>query len=187
MKGARARGAALVMSLLLLALLSMFALSAANSARIERALASNEHFRENAVNAARSGIELATLQLLSMPNPDLAPALHRRVTLGGAETEVRARFAGYEAHLPQESAVLLVGAHFEITSTGRSGRGALDIQAGGLMIVVAAPATVAEALSSTPGGGADSCGVFANGRRCFRAGDSLTTFWHRLPESEMGS
>jgi hypothetical protein len=184
---ARSRGAALVMSLLLLALLTMFALAAASSARIERALASNELFRENAANAARAGIELAMLELLSTASPDLAPSLQRRVTLGeGAGFEVRARFAGYETNLPQESAVLLVGAHFEITSSGRSGRGAFEALSSGLMIVVPAPASLVESLADTPGRGAAACGIVA-GSRCFRSGDSLTTFRHRTPASDASS
>ncbi len=183
MKRDRARGAALVMSLLLLALLTMFALAAASSARLERALASNEQFRENAANAARSGIELATLALLVTPSPDLAPEMQRRVTLaGGAEIEVRARFAGYETNLPLESAVWLVGAHFEITSTGRAARGAAETISSGLMIVVPASAAIVESVAEMPGRGATPCGSLAAGRRCYRAGQSLTTFWRRVPE-----
>jgi hypothetical protein len=109
------------------------------------------------------------------------------VTLGeGTESEVRARFAGYETNLPQESAVLLVGAHFEITSSGRSGRGALESLSEGLMIVVPAPAALVESLADTPGSGAAACGSFAGGR-CFQAGDSLTTFRHRTSASDVSS
>ena len=179
------RGAALVVTLLLLALLTMFALAAANSARIEHALASNEQFRENATNAARAGIELATQELLTMPNPDLAPPLHRRLALaGGIDTlEVRARFAGYEAGLPQDSAALLAGAHFEITSTGRSARSAQETQRSGLMIVMPAPAAFRDSVAEMPGAGAAICGEAAGGRRCLQAGQSFTTFWQRLPAS----
>lgn len=181
------RGAALVVSLLLLALLSVFAIAAANSARIEHALASNEQFRENAANAARAGIELATQELLTMPNPDLAPPLQRRLTLAGGIdiVHVHARFAGYEAGLPQESAVLLAGAHFEITSIGRSARGAQETQRSGLMIVMPASADFSASVAETPGRGAALCGEAAGGRRCLQAGQSFTTFWQRLPASEV--
>jgi hypothetical protein len=181
----RSRGAALVMTLLLLALLTMFALAAAHSARLEHALASNEQFRENAANAARAGIELATLELLSMPDPDRAVMLQRRMTLaGGVDTvDVDARFAGYEANLPQESAELLVGAHFEITSTGRSARGAVDTQREGLMIVVPAPADFSRSIATLPGGGAAPCGPLAAERPCVQAGQMHSMFRRRLPES----
>ncbi len=179
----RARGAALIVSLLLLALLTLFALAAASSARIEHTLASNELFRENAANAARAGIELATLELLTMPHSDLAVPLQRHLTIAaGIDCDVRARFAGYEANLPQDSAVLLAGAHFEITSTGHSARGAREVQRGGLMIVVPAPAEFIESVAAMPGGGAAPCGEAA-GRRCLQAGQSFTTFWRRVPEN----
>lgn len=179
-----ARGAALVVSLLLLALLSLFALAAASTARLEHALASNELFRENAANAARAGLELATLELLTMPHPDLAPPLQRRLTLaGGADTvDVHSRFAGYEANLPQDSAVLLAGAHFEITSIGRSARGALDTQRSGLMIVVPATAEFSRSVADTPGAGAAPCDDLADGRRCLQTGQSFTTFWRRVAD-----
>ena len=185
---AHSRGAALVVSLLLLALLTLFALAAANSARIEHALAQNEQFRENAANAASAGIELATLELLTIAEPRprsaAATATHARGRHRQRSRSARASPATKPA-LPQDSAALLAGAHFEIMSTGRSARGAHETQRGGVMIVVPASAEFSESVAAMPGAGAAPCGDAAGGRRCLQAGQSFTTFWQRLPASDV--
>lgn len=165
----RARGVALVTGLLLWSLLSLLAMAAATAARIELQLARNERFRENAVSAASAGIEMAIAQI---PNysPESVPA-RVALRLAEAQLDVQTRFLGLELGLPQVAGQHLAGAHFEINSLGRSGRGAVDRQRSYVMFVV----SVADA--PEPG-----CDPAPAGVRCFARGELLRLSWQRLPE-----
>ncbi len=55
----RQRGAALVIGLVLLLVLTLLAVSGMNSASVEMVMAGNEQFRQNAFQAAEAGIENA--------------------------------------------------------------------------------------------------------------------------------
>ena len=166
--GRAQRGATLVVGLILLALVSMLGLAGAGTAHIERRVAQNERFRENAAFAASAGIEYAIGRIVTTPDPATVAA-----TFEGAMPDspdrysVITRFAGLELALPQEAGSHLAGAHFEVVSTGRSAR-SVDRQRATVMLVV-------DAADATPvpctGGPA----------RCFRAGELVRTSWQRVP------
>jgi type IV pilus assembly protein PilX len=69
------RGAALIMGLILLLVLTLLAVSGMNSASLEFIMAGNEQYRQNAFQAAESGIEITYANLPLTPGaPPLAMA-----------------------------------------------------------------------------------------------------------------
>jgi type II secretory pathway component PulK len=161
-------GATLVVGMILLALVSMLGLAGAGTAHIELRVAQNERFRENAALAASAGIEYAIGRIVTTPDPATLTA-----TFDGAMPDssdrysVVTRLAGFELALPQEEGSLAAGAHFEILSTGRSGRGVDRQRATVMLVVYSAEATRQPCLAETA--------------RCLRAGDLVRTSWQRVP------
>ncbi len=130
------RGATLAVGLVLLALVTLLGLAGASGAHVERLLAQNEVFRENASTAASMGIEMAIREITNA-DPAAVPAhLEGLVPDTADRFEVSIRFAGYETSLPQAPGALLIGAHFDIRSTGYSARHAVDRQRAAVMRVV---------------------------------------------------
>jgi hypothetical protein len=137
----RQRGAALVIALLMLMILTILALSGINTATTELAMAGNEQYRRNAAQAATAGIEEAITQLGVVPtSPGAAPTVVAPTLLPDSRDErfrTSTRFVGDETGLPQSSADKFVGLHFQIDSTGTSLRNASDAQEQGVMVVAA--------------------------------------------------
>jgi Tfp pilus assembly protein PilX len=174
----RQRGATLVVGLMLLAIVTLLGLAGAASAVVERQLARNEQFRENAASAASAGIEYAIRRIVTIPPVDSDAAAvpsNASATLPGAAEhfETVTRFVGFEEALPQVSGVHLVGAHFEISSTGYSLR-ATDRQRAGVMFVVAGVSGAA-----TPA----ECAPALPGVHCHTLGELVRLSWQRLPSS----
>ena len=169
----RQQGATLVVGLMLLAMVTLLGLAGAGGAHVERQLAQNEQFRENAASAASAGIEYAIRRIVTSSPIDYDAAAvpsNASATLPGAAEhfETVTRFVGFEDALPQMSGARLVGAHFEITSTGYSLR-ATDRQRAGVMFVVEGEATRAECAPALPG------------IRCHTPGELVRLSWQRLP------
>jgi Tfp pilus assembly protein PilX len=169
----RPQGATLVVGLMLLALVTLLGLAGASGALVERQLAQNEQFRENAASAASAGIEYAIRRIVTSSPVDsdvAAVPSNASATLPGAAEhfETVTRFVGFEEALPQMSGVRLVGAHFEITSTGYSRRAA-DRQRAGVMFVVAGAASPVE------------CAPALAGVHCHTQGELVRLSWQRLP------
>jgi hypothetical protein len=159
------------MGLLLLTLVMLLGLAGAGSARIELLLAQNETFRENAASAASAGIEMAISEIVGSTNPEAVDTLVTGRIPGSPDTyEARVRFVGFDSALPQEPAARLAGAHFEILSTGRSARNAVDRQRAGVMRVVDAPGEVDIA----------ECEPVVL-RHCHRRGQLERLYWQRVP------
>ena len=162
-------GTALVAGLLLLALVSLLGLAGAAAAQVELQLARNEQFRENAASAASAGIEIAISHVTSSA-PEAVPARILASLPGSSDqVEIRTRFLGYEAGLPQLPGGRLAGAHFEILSTGHAARGSTDRQRAVVMRVV----EVAEATQM-------ECEPLV-AVRCATAGELRRLSWQRLP------
>jgi type IV pilus assembly protein PilX len=140
-RAARMRGAALVVALLMLVILTLLAISGINTATTELAMAGNEQYRRNAAQAATAGIEQAITRLGAVPtSPGAAPTEVGPTLLPDSTTERYAtatRFVGDELGLPQSSADKFVGLHFQVESNGTSARNASDLQTQGVMVVAA--------------------------------------------------
>lgn len=131
------RGATLAVGLILLTLVTLLGLAGASAAHVERLLAQDEAFRENAATAASAGIEMAIRTIVNSPDPAGVPERLTGHMPGSADVyEVVLRFAGFEKSLPQVPGAHLAGAHFDIVSTGSSARNAVDRQRADVMWVV---------------------------------------------------
>jgi type II secretory pathway component PulK len=166
-----ARGATLVVGLILLSLVTLLGIAGAGSAHIEAQLAQGEQFRENAASAASAGIEIAIGSIVTSPSPASVPSWFEQSMPGSTDRlQVRVHFAGLERALPQAAGGHLVGAHFDIESTGYSTRRAVDRQRATVMLVVMS----AEAMPL-------ACEPEAPGRRCRVAGTLERLSWQRVP------
>jgi Tfp pilus assembly protein PilX len=165
------RGATLAIGLILLALVLLLALAAANAAHVERLLAQNQWFRENAATAASAGIEMAIRAIVSSPDPASTPT-HLVGQMPGSNDhyEVELRFAGLEQSLPQLPATRVSGAHFDIVSTGRSARNITDRQRVSVLWTVEDPAGTLQA----------DCEPIVP-RHCHARGELERLSWQRLP------
>lgn len=164
----RQRGATLAVGLILLALVVLLGLAGAHAAHVERRLAQNERFRENAASAASAGIEYAISRIVTSPDPDSVRAdFSGALPASSAQYAVTTRFAGREPALPVADGARVAGAHFEILSTGRSAR-SVDRQRATVMLVVDSP-------EATP------LPCIVGTMQCLAAGDLVRTSWQRVP------
>lgn len=153
----RQRGAALIIGLILLMVLTILAFASVNTATTELAMSGNEQFRQKAAQAASAGIETAIPDLGDVSTvPGSAPLVSALTAVPGQPEDrfqTRSRFIGEERGLPQSSADRFVGYQFEIESTGTSARNARDVQTQGVMVVVNAGSSGGEANFGRLGGG----------------------------------
>ena len=134
--GPRQRGAALVIGLILLLVLTLLAVSGMSSASLEFIMAGNEQYRANAFQASESGIEQS--MILGSFNPGAAAQ-----ALNGANTAtdlwtstIRPQLNG--APLPAVwgfSWNSFSSYHFEIQSTGSSIRGGQALNFQGVAVI----------------------------------------------------
>jgi Tfp pilus assembly protein PilX len=168
----RQRGTTLAIGLVLLALVTLLGLAGTGNAHVERLLAQNEAFRENAATAASAGIELAIRAIVNSSDPTTVPAsLAGRVPGSMDAYAASLRFVGYELALPQAPGSRLAGAHFEIVSTGSSARRAVDRQRANVLWVVE---------SEEAGLLAADCAPVVP-RRCHSRGALERISWQRVP------
>lgn len=123
----RQRGAALVIGLILLLVLTLLAVAGMNTASSELIMAGNEQYRQNAFRAADIGIEQALTSLASIPQTGAAQ-VEPSVSVADSDTgdtyATSTRYMGEDKDIPGFSAGKYVGYHYEITSTGASARNA---------------------------------------------------------------
>ena len=165
------RGTTLVVGLILLSLVTLLGLAGASTAHVERLLAQNGLFRENAASAASAGIESAISRIVTISTADPTTASSTSAAFMPGSTdryETVTRFAGFELALPQAAGAHLAGAHFEILSTGFGSRRAVDRQRARVMLVVEGPGAALDCEPSAP-------------TRCFKAGELVRMSWQRVP------
>jgi hypothetical protein len=166
--GTRQRGATLVVGLVLLAVVTLLGLAGADSAHVERLLAQNERFRENAASAASAGLEIAIRRIVSTADPAAVPlAVEDSMPDSSDRYSVTIRFAGFEPALPQSPTTHLAGAHFELTSTGFAARRSVDRQRLSVMSVVDGAGTALPCLPEVP-------------THCLGAGELVRGGWQRV-------
>ena len=150
------RGAALVVGMLLLLVLTLLAISGMNTASLELAMAGNLQYRENAFRAAETGVEQALV--LGMFNPGDPP--QRLPETEGETTPIRdttadAFSATITPQLDGAAQPALWGSswdsfstyHFEVQSNGESVRNAVATTVQGVAVIAPFDSTV------TPGPG----------------------------------
>ena len=114
------RGAALVIGLILLLILTLLAITGMNTASTELLMAGNEQYRQHAFQAAETGVEQAIAALPSVPQ-SAAPTVVPVTPVTGSPTDqytTSSLYMGDDYNIPGYSVGKFVGFHYEITSTG---------------------------------------------------------------------
>ncbi|MGH8236827.1 MAG: pilus assembly PilX family protein [Steroidobacteraceae bacterium] len=151
------RGAALVVGMLLLLVLTLLAISGMNTASLELAMAGNLQYHENAFQAAETGVEQAIV--LGMFNPSAAP--QRLPATVGTTTPIPNTgnrdnfFTMTTPQLAGAAQPAIWGAswdsfstyHFEVQSNGTSARNAVATTVQGVAVIAPWDSTI------TPGPG----------------------------------
>lgn len=142
----RQRGAALIIGLLLLVVITLLAVVGMNISNSELAGATSEQLRMRAFNAAETGLEtrLQTLRTDAKTTgaPDVKPALavenSPKNTVSGAATDTyttTTTFAGEGVMVSRYSASTFHGFYFTVQSTGLSSRSASAVHTAGAYLV----------------------------------------------------
>jgi type IV pilus assembly protein PilX len=134
--GSRQQGAALVVGLLLLLVLTLLAISGMNSASLEFIMAGNEQYRSNAFQAAEAGIEQSILQ------GNFNPVVANEVIPGAANgpdtwaAVVNSQLAGKAlGAIWGNSWNSFSTYHFEIVSTGTATRSSNAVDTQGIAVI----------------------------------------------------
>jgi type IV pilus assembly protein PilX len=135
----RQRGAALVIGLLLLVILTLLAISGMNTASLELVIAGNGQYRQNAFQAAETGIA----QALSTGNfnPQAAPVTAPQTAVGPEgekeffKTKITPQLDGQALPAIGKSGDRFQDFHFEIQSVGTSARNATATSVQGVAVV----------------------------------------------------
>jgi type IV pilus assembly protein PilX len=137
----RQRGAALVIGLILLVIVTLLAVSGMGTASLELIMAGNEQYRQKAFEASQAGIEIALTKLSTVPQ-DGADKPDSGDTPGSKTGEqpytTNSRYMGDDLNVPGFSAGKFVGFHYQITSEGTSARGARSVQQQGAYVIQSA-------------------------------------------------
>ncbi len=126
---ARQRGAALVVGMIMLAILTLLAITAMNTSSTELVMAGNEQFRERAFQVAEVGVEQAMRDInLGLGGTDPSKPLKKTKVASVALTDdsytTKSTYKGEDDDIPGFSAGKFVGLHYRIESTGASVRNA---------------------------------------------------------------
>lgn len=139
----RQRGAALVVGLVLLLILTLLAISGMNTATTELTMAGNEQYRANAFQAAETGIEQViargvfnTNAPVIDPQQTLASGTIDTTTLPRGITGNPSRYGFGNALVLGSSSGTFTAAHFQVDSTGTAQRNARADHTQGLWILV---------------------------------------------------
>jgi type IV pilus assembly protein PilX len=144
----RQTGAALVIGLLLLLVLTVLAVSGVNSTSLNLLMVGNEQYSQNAFQAAESGIERAIAGNQFNPDPSLAPERQENVELipNGVSKYTAVTMPQLmgvsQPALPGSSLDSFSTYHFEINSTGTSKRGAIARNVQAIAVIAPADSTV---------------------------------------------
>ena len=131
----RQRGAALIIGLLLLLVLTLLAVSGMNSASVELVMAGNEQYQKSAFQAAETGIEQTLNGNLLVPgSPQLTVAATPMVNSPGDTYSytIDSDLGGLGLPLSDNNGSQFISYHFTVRGTGLSARNSRAIHTQGL-------------------------------------------------------
>lgn len=133
----RQRGAALVIGLILLLVLTLLAVTSMNTASTELVMAGNEQYRQNAFQAAETGIEQALVKLPGVNQATTPQTIEERPVTDSTTDRyiVTGQYMGSDYNLRGFSAGKFVGFHYQLTSTGASARNAASLNVQGAVVI----------------------------------------------------
>lgn len=127
------KGAALVVGLLLLVVITLLAIAGMNTASTELVMAGNEQFRGGAFQASEAGVEQQLLKLDTIA-PGSTTSVKKSQDLGnGTRYETESTYRG-EGTVPGSS-TKFIGFYYDVQSTGTAKRSATASQTQGAYIV----------------------------------------------------
>jgi type IV pilus assembly protein PilX len=136
----RQRGTALVIGLVLLAVLTLLAITGMNTSSTELLMAGSEQYRQNAFQASETGIEQAITALSTVPQ-DGVPVVSPATLVPNSTTDryrTTSQYMGEDKDVPGFSAGKFAGLHYRIESTGTSLRNANAVHEQGAYLVASA-------------------------------------------------
>lgn len=150
----RQRGAALVVGLMLLVVITLLAIGAMNSASVDLVMAGNTQYQQRAFQAAEMGIERTIVEGDFIPGPESVEVVDPIGVPGLAPDQFSTRLTsdldGTEQPAIWGNSVDAFSTyHFQLTSTGESARSARTVHVQG--VAVLAPKTGNPATGSTAG------------------------------------
>jgi type IV pilus assembly protein PilX len=159
----RQAGAALVVGLLLLLVLTVLAISGMNTSSLNLVMAGNTQYSQNAFQAAEAGIERSIAANDFNPDPNIDPEKFENIAVGATAkyTAISTpQLMGVaQPALPGSSLDSFSTYHFEIDSTGTSKRGSTARNVQAIAVIAPADSTVSP-VPSTGGGGSTGSKVF---------------------------
>lgn len=150
----RQSGAALIIGLLLLLVLTVLAVSGMSTTSLNLMMAGNSQYSQNAFQASESGIERAVAGNEFNPDPSIDPETQADIQVTGTDTYSavsRPQLMGMsQPALPGASLDSFSTYHFEIDSTGTSKRGAMARNVQALAVIAPADSSVGPAPGTPP-------------------------------------
>jgi type IV pilus assembly protein PilX len=129
-------GAALIVGLVMLSIITLLAITALNTSSTELIMAGNEQFRERALQAADAGIERATRVLASVPQNGIPKPDSGAIAAQPEDTyTLSSVYIGTDDDIPGFSSNQFAGYHYRIVSTGLSRRNARSIHEQGAYVL----------------------------------------------------
>jgi len=136
----RQRGAALVVGLILLAIVTLLAIGGMNTAALELIMAGNEQYRQKAFEASEAGIEvgLTKIATIAQDGEDHEATGNVPGAVSGEKYTTQSKYMGDDLNIPGFSTGKFVGFHYQISSTGTSARSAQALQQQGAFVIQSA-------------------------------------------------
>jgi len=131
------KGAALVVGLMLLVIVTVLAVSAVGTASTEMIMAGNEQFRERAFQAAEIGVENGIRKLATMPQ-DHVVHTDPKVFVTSLPSDgyvLSTQYIGDDYDVPMFSTGKFVGLSYTMTSTGTSQRNSTSAHTQGAFVL----------------------------------------------------
>ncbi len=121
-------GAALVVGLVMLSILTLLAITAMNTSSTELIMAGNEQFRERAFQAAEAGLERAVRELATVPQDKVEKKVPNVAITSQTDDKysISSVYVGEDDDIPGYSQGF-AGLHYRVQSTGESRRNARSV------------------------------------------------------------
>jgi type IV pilus assembly protein PilX len=131
------QGAALVIGLVLLTILTLLAITGMNTSTTELIMAGNEQYRQKAFLAAETGRENALRRLASIPTDGSKITVPAKTVMTGQPEKyvTTSQYIGEDGDIAGFAVGAFVGNHYVVTSSGTSSRNAVANQEQGAFVV----------------------------------------------------
>ena len=140
------RGAALVIGLILLAIITLLAVVGMNISNSELASATSEQLRLRAFQAAETGVERGLLNIASVGTGSMTPIVDAAAAVEGSATnpatglaqdnyQTTRQYRDWSNFVPLNSATKFNAYHYTVVSTGTSARNAVAVHTQGAFIL----------------------------------------------------